>query len=209
MAQHITNISKSISLPEPVTNSDNSLEDLLRRRRSVRDFIKRPISRTQLSQLLWSAQGVTGHSDHKRTSPSAGALHPLETYVIVGNVDGVFPGIYRYTPGEHTLAMVDDRDARLALGRAAANQTWLADASVVFVFAAIYERTTGKYGERGVRYVHMDSGFAAENLHLEAVALGLGTVVIGAFIDAEVHRVLQLTPEEHPLLILPVGWPGG
>jgi SagB-type dehydrogenase family enzyme len=105
--------------------------------------------------------------------------------------------------------MVSDRDVRLDLGRAAVNQTWLAEASAVFVFAAIYERTTRKYGERGVRYVHMDAGFAAENLHLQAVALGLGTVVMGAFVDDDVHRVMQLSADQHPLLILPVGWHGG
>ncbi|MGB3713194.1 MAG: SagB/ThcOx family dehydrogenase [Candidatus Promineifilaceae bacterium] len=172
----------------------------------MREFIERPISRAQLSQLLWSAQGVTGQANHKRTPPSAGALHPLETYVVIGNVDSINHGIYRYAPGDHTLLMVSDIDVRVDLGRAAVNQTWLADASAVFVFAAIYERTTRKYGERGVRYVHMDAGFAAENLHLQAVALGLGTVVIGAFVDDEVHRVMQLTPDEQPLLILPVGW---
>ena len=202
------NLPRSISLPEPETKSDISLEEVLVRRRSVREFKADPITLSQLSQLLWSAQGVTGAYDHKRTPPSAGALHPLETYIIVGDVDGVDGGIYQYTPGEHSLAMIDERDVRLELGKAAVNQTWLADAAVVFVFAAIYERTTVKYGERGTRYVHMDVGFAAENLHLQAVAQGMGTVVIGAFVDDEVHDVLGLAPEERPLLILPIGWPG-
>jgi SagB-type dehydrogenase family enzyme len=175
----------------------------------VREFTDRPITQEHLSQLLWSSQGVTGQANHKRTPPSAGGLHPLETYVVIGNVDSLNQGIYRYTPGAHTLAMVSDIDVRLDLGRAAVNQTWLADASAVFVFSAVYERTTRKYGERGLRYVHMDAGFAAENLHLQAVALGLGTVVIGAFIDDEVHRVMQLNPDEQPLLILPIGWPKG
>ena len=200
---------KLVSLPEPNTVGDGSLEEAMLRRRSVREFTDRPITQEHLSQLLWSAQGVTGQANHKRTPPSAGGLCPLETNVVIGSVDSLNQGIYRYAPGAHTLEMVSDMDVRMALGRAAVNQTWLADASAVFVFSAVYERTTRKYGERGLRYVHMDAGFAAENLHLQAVALGLGTVVIGAFIDDEVHRVMRLNPDEQPLLILPIGWPKG
>lgn len=200
---------KLVSLPEPNTVGDSSLEEAMLRRRSVREFSDHPIKLEHLSQLLWSAQGVTGVANHKRTPPSAGALHPLETYVVIGNVEGLDQGIYRYAPGAHTLVMVSDVDVRLDLGRAAVDQTWLAEASTVFVFAAIYERTTRKYGERGLRYVHMDAGFAAENLHLQAVALGLGTVAMGAFNDDEVHRVMQLNPDEQPMLILPIGWPKG
>ena len=209
MAQEISESVESISLPTPKTEGLVSLEETLVRRRSVRDYVSQPISLVQLSQLLWSAQGVTGHGEHKRTPPSAGALHPLETYAVIGNVGSLDKGIYRYSPGKHALTLAYNGDFLAALGRAAVNQTWLVEGSVVFVFTAIYERTTQKYGERGVRYVHMDVGFAAENLHLQAVALGLCTVIIGAFVDEEVHRVMQLPPDEHPLLILPVGWPRG
>ena len=125
--------------------------------------------------------------------------------MLVGEVDGFEVGLYRYQAGENNLVCLHGRDLRLALGRAAVEQTWLAEAAVVFVFAAVYERTTGKYGERGVRYVHMDVAFAAENLHLQAVALGLGTVVMGAFVDEQVHGVLELAEEERPLIIMPVG----
>jgi len=207
MDQDSSDSSNVISLPAPFIEGDTSLEACLQRRRSVREFAHRPLSGAQLSQLLWSVQGITGHANHKRTPPSAGGLHPFETYIAIGNVDGFAPGFYRYATDSHSLSLVIDEDVRLALGKGAVNQTWLADASVVFVFAAVYERTTTKYGERGVRYVHMDAGFAAENLHLQAVALGLGTVVIGAFVDDEVHLVMRLTPDERPLLILPVGWP--
>jgi SagB-type dehydrogenase family enzyme len=196
-----------VSLPKPNVRGEITLEDAMLRRRSVREFAGRPLTQEQLSQLLWSAQGVTGHADHKRTPPSAGALHPLETYVVIGNVGGFDPGIYRYAPDGHSLALVANGDVRLDLGRAAVDQIWLAEAPVAFVFSAIYERTTQKYGDRGIRYVHMDAGFAAENLHLQAVALGLGTVVMGAFVDVEVQRVMQLPADEQPLLILPVGWP--
>jgi SagB-type dehydrogenase family enzyme len=206
MAQIQTESSKYISLPSPELKGSCSLEECLQKRRSVREFSRRSISSAQLSQLLWSAQGITGHADRKRTPPSAGGLHPLETYVVVGNVDGLEPGIYKYTAGIHALAQSDDTDVRQAIGIAALNQTWLADAPVAFVFAAIYERTTGKYGDRGMRYVHMDVGFAAENLHLQVVALGMSTVVIGAFDDDEVHQVMGLSSEERPQLIMPVGW---
>ena len=125
--------------------------------------------------------------------------------VLVGEVEGIETGLYRYTAGEHALIRLHDRDLRLDLGRAAVNQTWLAEAPVVFIIAAVYERTTVKYGQRGTRYVHMDSAFASENLHLQAVALNLGTVVMGAFDDDLVHQVIQMTEEERPLLIMPVG----
>jgi SagB-type dehydrogenase family enzyme len=207
MTQTISDSSQKIELPAPEFNGSHSLEECLKSRRSVREFSQESISSAQLSQLLWSAQGVTGHVDRKRTPPSAGGLHPLETYVVVGDVDGLKPGIYRYSHSTHTLKQVGDTDVRQALGRAAVNQIWLANAAVSFVFAAIYERTTGKYGDRGMRYVHMDVGFAAENLHLQAVALGMGTVVIGAFDDDEVHHVMGLSSEERPQLIMPVGWP--
>lgn len=207
MAKNLPESSKTILLPPPELTGSCSLEECLKKRRSVREFSRRSISLAQLSKLLWSAQGVTGHVERKRTPPSAGGLHPLETYVVAGNIDGLIPGIYKYVVGSHVLAKLDDTDVRQSLGRAAVNQNWLADAPAVFVFSAIYERTTGKYGSRGTRYVHMDAGFAAENLHLQVVALGMGTVVIGAFEDDEVHRVMGLSSEEQPQLIMPVGWP--
>jgi SagB-type dehydrogenase family enzyme len=209
MDQNITDSSNIIALPPPLLDGDKSLEACLHRRRSVRDFSDLPISAAQLSQLLWSAQGITGQANRKRTPPSAGGLHPLETTVAVGNVEGFEPGLFRYSATSHSLSLVIKGDVRMALGKAAVGQTWLAGASVVVVFAAIYERTTVKYGDRGIRYVHMDSGFAAENLHLQAVALGLGTVIMGAFVDAEVHQAARLASNEKPLLILPIGWPNG
>ena len=194
-----------IKLPEANQKGQMSLETAMQKRRSVREFGGRRLTLAELSQLLWAAQGISGARSYKRTAPSAGGLCPLELYVLVGEVDGFEVGLYRYQAGENNLVCLHSRDLRLALGRAAVEQTWLAEAAVVFVFAAVYERTTGKYGERGVRYVHMDVAFAAENLHLQAVALGLGTVVMGAFVDEQVHGVLELAEEERPLIIMPVG----
>ena len=129
----------------------------------------------------------------------------MELYVLIGEVPGLEPGLYRYMAGEHALVFLNNQDHRFELGQAAVGQTWLAKAAVVFVFAAVYERTTVKYGDRGFRYVHMDVAYASENLHLQAVALNLGTVVMGAFHDDKVQKVIGAGEDEEPLAIMPVG----
>ena len=199
------NLGEMIGLPGAMLNGQVSLEEALHKRRSVREYGDRPLTPAEVGQLLWAAQGISGPRSYKRTAPSAGGLCPLELVVLIGEVEDIEAGLYRYEPGEHALARINDRDLRVELGRAAVGQTWLAKAPVVFVFAAVYERTTVKYGERGLRYVHMDAAYASENLHLQAVALDLGTVVMGAFDDDLVHQVLQLPQDERPLIIMPVG----
>ncbi len=196
--------SASIVLPAPAYNSDTSVEKALLERRSIRDYNQEPLTLEQLGQLFWAAQGVTD-SDGKRTAPSAGALYPLEVYAVVGNVDGVAPGVYRYRPETHTMVKVLDGDCRKALCRAALNQESISQGAVDIVIAAVYERTTGKYGERGIRYVYLEAGHAAQNIYLQAVARGLGTVTIGAFDDDGVKKVLNLSDDEEPLYIMPVG----
>lgn len=198
-------LKEMIKLPEPTLDGDVSLEAALLKRRSVREYGDRPLTQAEVGQLLWAAQGISGAKSYKRTAPSAGGRCPLELYVLIGEVEDFEVGLYRYKPEEHALIWLNDRDLRLELGRAAVDQTWLAEAPVVFVFAAVYERTTGRYGDRGFRYVHMDAAYASENLHLQAVALKLGTVVMGAFDDDRVHQVIQMEDEERPLLIMPVG----
>lgn len=160
----------------------------------------------QLSQLLWAAQGITSR-DGKRTAPSAGALYPLEVYVIAGKVTGLEPGVYHYQPTRSSLLQRSAGDLRRALGRAAHGQFWVASAPAVAVITGIVSRTARGYGARAERYVAIECGAAAENLALEAVALGLGTVPVGAFDDAAVSRVLSLPTGEKPLLILPIGKP--
>ena len=201
----IQNPKETIKLPEPMLDGDVSLEAAIQMRRSVREYGDRPLTQAEVGQLLWAAQGISGPKPYKRTAPSAGGRCPLELYVLLGEVEGFEVGLYRYKPEEHALIWLNDRDLRLELGRAATGQTWLAEAPVVFVFAALYERTTVKYGERGFRYVHMDAAYASENLHLQAVALKLGTVVMGAFDDDQVHQVVEMEEDERPLLIMPVG----
>ncbi len=195
----------TIKLPKPHLAGTISLEEAIQKRRSVREFGHRRVTIEQLSQLTWAAQGITGPMPYKRAAPSAGGRCPLELYLLIHDIERLEPGLYRYQAADHNLEQVDHRDLRLALGHVADEQTWLAGAPVVFLFTAVYQRTMTKYGRRGVRYVHMDVAFAAENLHLQAVSLGLGTVVMGAFDDEGVHQVIGLPEEERPLLIMPVG----
>jgi SagB-type dehydrogenase family enzyme len=193
-----------IKLPEPRQDSDVSLEQSLLERRSVRSYQEAPLTLEEVSQLLWAAQGVTDAQGY-RTAPSAGALYPLETYLVAGNVEGLEAGVYRYVPDGHELSLHLAGDHRNELYRAALSQTSVSSGAVSIVFTAVYERTTGKYGERGIRYVHLESGHAAQNLCLQVAALDLGAVVIGAFNDGEVAAVLDLPGDEMPLYIVPVG----
>ncbi len=179
-----------------------AFERCVHQRRSVRDFVDRALAESQLSQLLWAAQGVTG-DDGKRAVPSAGALYPLEVYVVVRSVVGMNAGIYRYLPKRHELRLVQGGEQELV--GAAAGQEWIATAPAVICIAAIFERTTSKYGERGRGYVYLEAGHAAENLMLQAVALGLATTMVGAFSDEEVKHILHLEADETPLCLLPVG----
>lgn len=197
------NDSQIIDLPEPGYSSDISLEEAMLKRRSVRDYQKEPLGLKEVSQILWSAQGITDRERNLRTAPSAGALYPLEVYLVVGEIEDIVPGVYHYNSYQHQLKKTLDGDKREELSRAALGQGWVKDAPAVLVFAAVYERTTAKYGERGIRYVHMEAGHAAQNAYLQATALGLGAVVVGAFKDEEVKGVLNV--KEEPLYIMPMG----
>ena len=194
-----------IKLPEPKLLSNKSVEQALHERRSVREYNDEPLQLNEVSQLLWSAQGITGSRGRYRTTPSAGALYPLEVYVVVGNVEGLEQGVYKYKPHEHGLEKISNEDIRDELALAALGQASVGKSAAVIVFSAVYERTTQKYGERGIRYVHMEAGHAVQNVFLQAVSMDLGMVVVGAFRDDEVKDVLNMPDEEHPLYILPVG----
>lgn len=193
-----------ILLPKPIFKGVKSVEEALAERRSVREYTTEPISLAELAQLLWAAQGITG-PENLRTAPSAGALYPLEVYAAAGNVEGLASGIYKYRPSTHSLVRYILGDIRGQLTAAALHQTYVKEAPIVLIITAIYERTTGKYGSRGIRYVDMEVGHAAENVHLQAVALGLAMVMIGAFDDLRIKQVLDLPEEEQPLYLLPIG----
>lgn len=199
---------EAIRLPEPRHDSATSVEKALLQRRSIRNYAAKSLNLAEVSQLLWAAQGITDRNEGLRTAPSAGALYPLEVYVAAGNVQGLAPGLYRYRPAAHDLQKTADGDLRQALGSATPGQDCVEEGAAVFVISAVFERTARKYGERAGRYVHMEVGHAAQNLYLQATALNLGTVVVGAFRDEAVKRVMNLPAEEEPLYLIPVGHPG-
>lgn len=188
-----------IQLPAPdFTNA--SIEECMEKRRSVRGYKDKELSLQQISNILWAAQGITGDRYGFRTVPSAGATYPLE--IFIANKDGVF----RYITESHALRSVVEKDMRKDIARAALGQGFIADAGLVVLITAIFERTAMRYGDRAARYVHIEAGHCAQNIHLEAVALGLGSVPIGAFRDEELGELFKLKDEE-PLYIIPVGYP--
>lgn len=190
-----------VALPRPEHVGQMSVEEALARRRSVREFSRKQLTNQQLGQLCWAAQGIT-HPDGRRTAPSAGALYPLELYVVTPS------GLFHYQPEKHQLQVLDRRDFRENLYRAALGQDCVREAAAVFVVIGKYGRTAGKYGDaRSPRYVHLEAGHTAENLLLQAVALQLGAVPVGAFDDAQVQKVLSLSSDEQPLYLIPVGHP--
>jgi SagB-type dehydrogenase family enzyme len=194
--------SESFRLPEPKLASKTSVEEALSKRRSVRDYSPDSLSMEEISQLLWSAQGVTVNWGG-RTAPSAGALYPLEIYVVVGEVKGLKPGLYHYDPEKHVLTKKVDGDLREKLTQASLDQDEITKTPATFVITAVYERTMKKYEQRGIQYVHMEVGAAAENIYLQAETLNLGTVFMGAFDDDKVKKALEI--KEEPLAIMPVG----
>lgn len=194
----------TIGLPDPVYHGSMTVEGALLARQSVRKFKDASLTIAEASQLLWAAQGVTRNGKY-RTCPSAGALYPLETYLVAGNVDALSPGLYRYRPAGHQLIRLGTIDIRRRLAEAALGQSMIANAPATIALCAVYERITRKYGERGIRYTFMEAGHAAQNIHLQAVSLNLGTIVVGAFQDGHVKEALNLGAEEEPLYLMPVG----
>ena len=191
----------------PRTSGSVSVEEALARRRSIREYANEPLTIDQVMQLLWAAQGITNADYGFRTAPSAGGTYPLEIYLVTGpsGVVGLEAGIYRYEPRNHTLIKTIGGDFSAQLMAAALDQEWVGAAPVNFVITAVLERTTGKYGERGVRYVWQETGHVAQNMYLQAVALELGNVVVGGFHDTEVQRILELSDLEKPAYVIPVG----
>jgi SagB-type dehydrogenase family enzyme len=197
----------TVDLPAPRSRGPLSLEEAIGSRRSVRAYAAEPLSLDEVGQLLWAAQGVTDPVAGSRSAPSAGALYPLEVFLVAGSVTGLGPGVYRYLPAAHALEPTLAVDPRQALYGAALSQQWVADAPAVLIIAGVFARTTGKYGERGRRYVYLEAGHAAQNVCLQATALGLGTVSVGAFQDGAVRRAVGMGVSEEPIYLMPVGRP--
>jgi len=204
----------SIPLPAAKTKGEMSLEEAIAKRRSIRAFSSRTLTMEQISQLAWAAQGITDSKRMLRAAPSAGALYPLELYFVTSE------GAFHYLPvrqahrpelvegaEDHSLAQLATADLRSPLAAAALGQNSVASAPLDVVIAAVYERTRKKYGNRAERYVHLEAGHAAQNLLLQATALGLAGVPVGAFDDEKVAAVLSLPDDQQPLYIIPIGYP--
>jgi SagB-type dehydrogenase family enzyme len=203
-----TEETSTISLPDPRLKGEMTLEEAILKRRSRRDFRDSPLTLGEISQILWAAQGITDRTG-LRAAPSAGALYPLDLYLVVGKqgVEGLGEGVYHYLPQSHSLEPTLEGDVRQTLARLSVEQMFIADAPLSLVITAEYERTTKKYGDRGVRYVHMEAGHVGQNVYLQAEALGLGTVTVGAFQDEEIAQALNLPSSYRPLYVMPIGHP--
>ncbi len=192
-------------LPKPNFKGTLTVEQAIGQRRSARSFKQKALNLEEVSQILWSAQGITDKKRNYRSAPSAGALYPLEIFLVAGNVDGITKGIYRYLPKQHILELVQKGEFRYDLAKSCLSQDWIEDSPASIVIASVPERTKRKYGDRGSRYVHFEAGHASQNIYLMCEALEMGTVAVGAFNDAAVAKLLQMKESEEPLYVMPVG----
>jgi SagB-type dehydrogenase family enzyme len=193
-----------IKLPDPVLKGSVSVEEAISKRRSIREYRDEPLRLEELGQLLWAAQRITSPKGF-RAAPSAGATYPLEIYVSVKErgVIGLPAGIYHYDPFDHSLTLIKEGDHSLEIYRASLNQEWVKEAPICIIIAADFSRTTSRYGARGERYVYMEAGHVGQNIYLQATALDLGTVAVGAFYDDQLRSIIGC--EEAPIYIFPVG----
>jgi len=195
-----------MKLPEPQRGGGMPLARALNERRSVRAYAETPLSLADVAQLLWSAAGVTSPEGY-RTTPSAGATFPLETYLIAGAVDGLPVGVYRYDPATHGLTLTAAGDVRAELAAACMNQECVATCAAGILFGAVFERTTGKYGEMGHGFVLLEAGHAAQSVSLQAVALGLGAVAIGALDGDRLPSLAAMGDNEKAIYMMVFGKP--
>lgn len=196
-----------VQLPSPRTTGTVSLEETLQERRSIRNFAPYAITAKEIGQLLWSGQGITLPARGFRTAPSAGATFPLELYIAVFRSNEVAPGLYHYDIRDHALTLKDSDFTANSIVGVALRQMWINDASAAIIITAVAERTASRYGDRATRYIDMEVGHVGQNISLQAVALDLGTTMVGAFNDAALADVLGLPRGEMPLYVIPVGKP--
>lgn len=181
-----------IRLPEPSQEGGPPVWSVLAERRSIRSYASDPMPQGVLSQLLWSTHGTTANSAGRRlrNAPSAGACYPIDVYVVANNVTRLNPGLYRYLVGDHKLLLIREGDVGTEVARAALGQSMCASASVTFIWTAVPNRTTARYGDRGLRYIYMDAGHVGQNTYLAATALLYGCCTIGAFDDDAMNKIL-------------------
>jgi SagB-type dehydrogenase family enzyme len=197
------------SLPEPNLKGAKSLEEAILERRSTRDYQDKGLNLDQVSQILWAGQGITDESSGFRSAPSAGALYPLDLYLVVGEngVKELTAGVYHFIPQGHKLEKISSGDLRTKVMEASLNQVFIAQAPIVLIITGEYERTTKKYGERGKQYVHLEAGHVGQNIYLQVESLGLGTVTVGAFDGEEIIKILNLPQAHKPFYVMPIGYP--
>jgi SagB-type dehydrogenase family enzyme len=200
-----------LDLPPPTCSTTETVEQAISARRSCREYSDKPISLEKLSQLLWSAQGITG-DDGQKAAPSAGRQYPLQVYVVVGAVSGLSVGLYRYNGRDHSLLTVSEDDLREVLRDAALeDQPWVGRATSIIVITADFGTTQHHFreqppkGERGDRYVYIETGAVAENVHMQAIGLGIGVVLVAGFDDSKVRNALDLPQELEPTALLCIG----
>ena len=195
---------KTLRLDRPVPRGGAPLWETIQARRSVRRYADRPITATDLSQLLWAAQGITRGSgrDAYRAAPSAGGLYPVETYVVVHAVEGVEPGVYHYGVEKHVLEQMEAGDFRAPIKKAALGQAMTAEAAAVFVWSAVFDRSKWQYGQRANRYVYLDAGHIGQSLALAAVALGLASCPVAAFYDDQMNAIIDVDGRRESVVYL-------
>ncbi|KYK21512.1 hypothetical protein AYK25_03445 [Thermoplasmatales archaeon SM1-50] len=200
-----------VTLPIPTSFSTCSFDETIKKRRSIRSFSTEPVQIEQLSYLLWVSTGIQRKEQGFafRTAPSAGALYPIETYLVVHRVHGVECGVYHYDILHHRIEQLKKGDYRNAIAQAALDQTMCAQAAIVFVWSAMFNRSKCKYKQRAYRYIYLDAGHIAENLALACVSQGLGSCQIAALYDDEVNSIIDVDgKDESSLYLSVVGVPG-
>ncbi len=192
---------ESRRLPPPRLAGPMSLEEAISSRRSIREFVDRPLTPDQISQLCWAGQGITDPRPGLRAAPSAGALYPIELYIVTAEE------VAHYSPEKHTFERHLQGDFRPVLQGASLGQESIGEAPLSVVITAVVDRTARKYGPRAERYCLIEAGHVAQNILLQAVSLGLGGVPIGAYEEAKVSKALKLPKDYKVLYILAVGQP--
>ncbi|AQU03139.1 MAG: nitroreductase family protein [Dehalococcoides mccartyi] len=198
-----------IKLPPPAVRGKMTVEEAINKRRSVRAFSSRGLTKEILSQLLWASDGITDTVDKLRSAPSAGAIYPLELYIIAGDkgVEGLDAGVYRYNPERHVLHLQLGGDFRLQLAEGCFNQDFVADAPFSLVICYRPDELIKRYGKSADKYAYFEVGHAAQNFCLECVSSGLGSVVIGAFTEETVCKSMNLNGHPKPLYVIAAGFP--
>jgi len=195
---------KLIPLPDQFSDNSLNIVEVLKKRKSIRSYSSEPCGLSELAFLLWASTGVRQRSVNRdfRVAPSAGALYPIETYVVVNNVEGLSEGVYHYNIKLHALEELKQGKFSVNIAHAALEQRMCLDAPVIFIWTAIFERSRWKYKQRAYRYIYLDAGHIAQNLALAATTIGLGSCQIGAIYDDEVNEIVGVDGQEESTIYL-------